>query len=666
MLPVEYKSSRFGTSSTTFNGTTTFNNSGNASDVHISYDAGSSTIFNGPVFFNSNASNGADFWVAYNGDVSFNGNVTINSSTDGVLFGNGAGSVNMSAGNTVSIGGSGFTNGRLLLRNFTQAGNSPMTLSLAGTSMLQVGPNSAIGGNANFTSPQLLLNGVTFGGTSTLEKTGATDNASSGGNVFSGLTTITNSGSGYILLGNGSADQFNGVTTFNNTGSYRFYFGHNHSGQTTTFACNLTLNTNKSGASNQWSYLIAENGTSSISFGGAVTINCGGSFRSDFRLFNGAGSTGTYSSTTNINISNTDPSTTITMGQNGTSTYNGNITVSNTGGSAGITFNNAVSATSTLNGSLSITGGFSSGSLNLYRFTQVGILAHNLALTNGSILRVGPDSSFDGDVTFNSPQIYLNGATYKRTATIEKTGAVDNYSSGGNIFQGVTSITNSGSGEIFLGNTNGDSFGDVTTFNNTGSYRIRVAYNHNGQTTTFANNVIFNSNKSGGTDPWSFFLCEGTNTSAIFNGAVALNVAGTLRSDFRFLNGSGSQATFNGPLSINITNTDPSTVVTMGQNGTSTYNGNITVTNTGGSAGINFNNSTSASSTLNGSISIVSGFSSGSLNLYRFNQVGAINHNLALTNGAALRVGPDSEFDGNVNFRCPSTLSKWMHLSRHW
>ncbi len=73
-----------------------------------------------------------------------------------------------------------------------------------------------------------------------LKRTEATNDAGTGGNIFTGVTTITNSGSGYLLLGNGTRDQFLSTTTFNNTGSYRIYFAHNHSGQTTTFASDVT------------------------------------------------------------------------------------------------------------------------------------------------------------------------------------------------------------------------------------------------------------------------------------------------------------------------------------------------------------------------------------------------------------------------------------------
>jgi hypothetical protein len=113
------------------------------------------------------------------------------------------------------------------------------------------------------------------------------------------------------------------------------------------------------------------------------------------------------------------------MGENGTSTYSGNISVANSGGAGGITFNANAAASSTLNGSIT-SGVFSSGSLNLYRFTQAGAFPQTLTLTNnGTILRLGPNSSFDGDVTFVSPRLLLNGATYNGTSYLEKNGNTD-------------------------------------------------------------------------------------------------------------------------------------------------------------------------------------------------------------------------------------------------
>lgn len=810
--------SRLAGSSTTFNGTTTFINNGNASDIHISYDAGTTTTFNGPVVFASDATNTSEFYVAYNGDVIFNNNVTITSTTGGVLFGVNNGTVSMSAGNTMAIGGGGFSAGELRLKNFTQAGTAPMTLELTGSSILRIGGNSAIGGDAGFKAPQLYLNGCTFSGVATLEKTGATDNASVGGNIFSAITTITNSGSGYLLLGNGTRDQFLGATTFNNTGTYRIFIAYNHSGQTTTFASGLTLNSNKSGGTDGWSYFIGDNNSSNVSITGDLTINCGGSVQSNYRFLNGGG-TMSVDGTTTINLTNTN-STSINMGTVGTTSYNGNIVVMNTGGT-GIYFNTTASASSTLaptrtisvsnfgfsvgqlslarftqtgttaqtltltgtavltigptsqfdgnvdfkspqlylngctyngfailektgatnnastggntfnnittitnsgsdylltgnvspdvfnaattinnsgsdyiylayntagnqfngditlnntgsalginfsnnsiasttftGGTLTVGGsGFSTGELALRRFTQVGNIAQNMVLTGTASMVIGPTSQFDGDVNFKSPELYLNGCTFNRT-TLEKTGSSNNNSAGGNIFNGITTITNSGSGQFLMGNGTRDQFLSAAIFNNTGSNRIYLAYNHPGQTTTFAF-LTLNSNKSGGTDAWSYLVAESSNTSISVAGNLTINCAGTIRSDHRFLNGSGSSMSVNGPTTIANYNTNASTTITMGVNGSASYNGDIVVENTTSTTGIYFNSTASASSTLAATKTITIGgfgFNTGHLTLARFLQVGATPQSLTLTGTAILTVGPDSQFDGNINFKSP-------------
>lgn len=650
--------SRLAGSSTTFNGTTTIFNNGNASDIHISYDAGSLTTFNGPVIYTNSATTAAsENYIGYNGNVAFTSDLQItNNTTDIIYMSFGTGLVSFGNG-TITTGS--FATGSLRFRNFTQTGATAQTFSLTGTASLYLGPASTFNGNVNFTAPQLYLNGCTYAGSATLEKTGATDNAGTGGNTFNGTTTITNSGSGYLLLGNTNADQFNGVTTFNNTGSYRIYFGHNHGGQTTTFATDVTLNTNKSGGADQWSYLINEGVNTSVSFGGNLTINCAGTLQSNHRILQGAGTSATYAGDVVINATNTHASTAITMGVVGVSTYNGNITVTNSGGINGVYFNSNASASSTLAATRSISigaGGFFNGTLSLIRFTQVGATPHTLNTFSGTAsLVVGPTSAFGGNVDFRAPQIYLNGCTYSGTVTIEKTGATDNAGTGGNIFTGVTTITNSGTGYLMTGNGSRDQFLSAATFNNTGSYRFFIAYNHPGQTTTFAGDVILNSAKTGGADQWSFFVGDAGASAFSIGGSLTINCSGAIRSDHRILNGVGSSAVYSGPVTINLSNSSPNTTITMGENGTSTYNGNILVSNSGGAAGITFNNGASASSVLNGTIA-AGVFSSGSLNLYRFTQVGALPENLTLTGTSLLRVGPTSSFDGDVTFVSPQLL----------
>lgn len=705
----------------TFNGVTTFNNTGSYR-IRIAHNHnGQTTTFNNTVTLNSNKSGGTDPWsflvgenansnvtfgAALNINVAgalrsdfrflngggsvgtFNGPVTITQTnthpstivtmgvngtstyadnivvsnsggTNGVVFNNNATSgATLAAGRTVTIAGGGFTAGLLALQRFVQTSATNQTLNLTGTAALVVGPDSQFGGNVNFTAPRLFLNGCTYGGVATLEKNGASDDGGAGGNIFNGVTTITNSGSGYITTGNTNADQFNAATTFNVTGSGRFHFAQSHNGQTTTFASTLLMNVNKSGAVDQWGILFCEGTNSNVIFGGAVTLQNSGAFRSDTRFLNGTGSTAIYNGALNVIVTNSNTATVIGLGSNGTSTFNQNIQVSSTGGASGIYFNQGGSSSSTLVAGRTITigaGGFTSGILNLPRFTQVGATAQSLIPTGTTALVVGPASQFDGNVTFISPRLFLNGCTYGGTGTFEKNGASDDGSSGGNIFTGVTTVTNSGVGALYLGNGNRDQFLSAATLNNTGGNRFYFANNHNGQTTEFTS-LTLNSNKTSGLDAWSFFMAEATNTFVTISGAFTFNSAGSLQSNSRLLNGTGSTAVYGGLVTINSTNSNPATMIYMGENGTSTYNANIIVNNTGGANGVTFNDNTPSSSVLNGSISS-GGFTSGQLNLYRFVQVGAIPQTLTLTTaGTLLRIGPGSSFDGAVTFTSPRLL----------
>ncbi|GIL24574.1 MAG: hypothetical protein BroJett042_30870 [Bacteroidota bacterium] len=513
------------------NGDLIINHGGSASggiNTIIARNTGSSATINGNVTLtctNTNAASG--IIIGREGDVTINGNISVTSTSgSGIYFGYTTGTVNLGAGFSITQGT--FDTGTLQFINFTQAGSTAQNLTLTGTATLISGPGSAFGGNVNFTSPRLQLNGTTYSGTVTLQKTGAGNDNSSGGNIFTGVTDITNSGSGYLLLGNGTSDQFLSSTTFNNTGSYRIYFAYNHGGQTTTFGSDLTLNSNKSGGSDEWSYLIGHAGTNTaLSVAGTLTINCAGSIESDHMFLNGTGSSAVFSGPVNINLTNTSTGTSIRMGENGTSTYNGNITVTNSGGAAGITFNAGATASSTLNGVITA-GTFSSGSLNLYRFTQVGALAENLTLTGTSLLRVGPSSSFDGLVTFVSPRLFLNGATYNNTTILEKSGSSNDDGAGGNIFNGTTTLTASSSGYLLTANTNPDIFNGPLTVTNSGSNYIFLAHNVAGN--QFNNDIFLNNT---GSALGILFSNNATGSSTFTNGFLQVGGSGFSTGDLR-------------------------------------------------------------------------------------------------------------------------------------
>ncbi len=594
----------------------------------------------------------------------FNGNIYVNTSgsAQGIQFcgGNSTATATLAAGKTIAAGGLGLNAGYLQLKQFTQLGNTPINLTMTATAgYLQYGPLSSLGGDVVSSSPRLFFNGCVFNGTVTATKYGAIDDAGTGGNVFNSATTINNSGSGILYLGNGTADAFNGVAIFNITGSNRIHIANNHAGQTSTFAQAVTLNANKTASGDAWSYLIADGTNTNVRFDASLAINIAGAVQSNFRILTGAGSTGIYNGDVTINLTNTNASTQVQMNNNGIATYNGNISVANTGAASGVFFNVGTSASSTLNNkTISLgAGGFTGGDLSLLRFTQLGAIPQALVQTTGTArLILGPTNIFNGDVNFNFPQVFLSGTTYNGTATIEKNGASDNYGNGGNVFNSTATITNSGSGYLLTGGTNSDIFNGITTFNNTGSYRIYFAHSHAGQTTTFAQATTLNANKTGGADAWSYLIADGTNTNVRFDASLAINIAGAVQSNFRILTGAGSTAIYNGDVTINLTNTNANTQVQMNNNGIATYNGNISVASTGGANGIYFNTNTTATSTLNNkTISLgAGGFTAGTLSLVRFTQLGAVPQTLLQPTGTALLImNANCRFDGDVNFNFP-------------
>jgi hypothetical protein len=407
---------------------------------------------------------------------------------------------------------------------------------LTGTASLKLGPSSAFNASVNFVTPQIYLNGCTFNGTTSIEKNGATNNTGTGSNVFNGITTLINSGSGQLITGNTSTDAFNNDVTLNNTGSS--------------------------------SIAMADNSTGNV-FTGNITLNC-------------------------------------TSG-------NGIYFCSNSGATASL----ATGKTISIGGS-----GFSTGELRLYRFTQTGSTSQSLTLTGTAVLKLGPSSQFNGNVNFVSPQMYLNGVTFAGTAYIEKNGATDNTGTGGNTFNGATTLVNSGSGSFETASTSPDVYNSTLTATNSGSNRIQLGL---------------------------------TSAGNVFNGDVTLNFFGVNTSNTNFIvaRNSGCTSTFNGSLTINCNNTG-STVpgVYIGYDGAVTINGNVNVSSTNGK-GILFGNN-------NGSVTLSSGyalsagtFTTGTLQLKSFTQAGSTAQNVTLTGTGILSVGPSSTFNADINFVAP-------------
>ncbi|HXO74739.1 MAG TPA: hypothetical protein VN824_05900, partial [Puia sp.] len=312
--------------------------------------------------------------------------------------------------------------GSLLLRQFTQAGSTAQNLTLTGTGSLIFGPSSSFGGNVTSVSPTLFYNGCTFNGTVIAAKNGTTSDASNGNNIFNGPFTVTNTGTGYFMMGNGSPDLWQSTATFNN----------------------------QSPANHMY---IAYNSTGNI-FNGDVAFN------------NQPGTTGLW----------------IYPNTYGTNTqYNGNISVSNING-GGVYFSNG-SGTAVLANGKTISagaGGFSSGGLIFRSFTQSGSgAAQNIVTTGTSYIQYGNAATFNAALNSSSPGLFFNSSTFNGTVNCTKTGTTNDQSQGNNIFNGTSTFINNGTGYLMMTNNTADAYNNDVTFvqNNTGA--VYPNYNNN-------------------------------------------------------------------------------------------------------------------------------------------------------------------------------------------
>jgi hypothetical protein len=417
-----------------FNTTATFNNLG-SSHIYVAYNS-INNIFGGITTFNNSPTN-TNSWIyiatASANNATFNDNIIVNCNNGaGIYFGNSTGTSTLSAGKTINIGAGGFNAGQLVLKQFTQVSATPQSLTTTGTSLIQYGPTSSFDGNVTSVSPGLFFQGCTFNGLATCTKNGTTNDGSIGNNIFNGTTIMNNTGSGYLLFGNGNRDQFNTTATFNNLGSSHIY--------------------------------VAYNSINNI-FGGVTTFN------------NAPTSTGSW-----INVASY---------QANNSTFNNNIIV-NCNNGAGIYFGNST-GTSTLSAGKTISigaGGFNAGQLVLKQFTQVSATPQNITTTGSSLIQYGPTSSFDGDITSVSPGLFFNTSVFNGLVNSTKNGTTNDVSPGGNIFNGSTALTDVGTGAFYMANSTSDAYNGnvIFTQNNTG-----IFYPNHNTNCTYAGNITVNS-----------------------------------------------------------------------------------------------------------------------------------------------------------------------------
>ncbi|HEV2481309.1 MAG TPA: hypothetical protein VGS79_16670, partial [Puia sp.] len=380
----------------------------------------------------SSAWNTAGNWTP-NGIPGSTDNVTVvtGSNTCQLTASQSIGNFTLTSG-TLDLGGATLTiNGATVTFTKGTVQNGTLNVPAATTTSFTTGP-IVMNCPVTLSSATISLKNTTFQQTVAITKTGSTNDASPGGNVFNGVATITNAGSGNLYLANGASDQFNANAAFNNTGSASLMIAYNSTGN---------------------------------SFNGLTSLN------------NSSSAGGLY----------------VSWYSAGTQ-FNKNIAVTSTSGQ-GILFcggNGSATATIAAGDSIYIgAGGFSAGQLSLRQFSQSDATPLNFDLTGTGYLLFGPSSTFLGTVNSSSPALSLNGATFNGVSSFTKTGSTGDWSNGGNTFNAVCSITNSGSSYLVLGNGNPDTWNSDVTFTDNGSERLLPGWNSAGN--QFNGNIYVNT-----------------------------------------------------------------------------------------------------------------------------------------------------------------------------
>ncbi len=201
-----YTGPSFYVTSNTFNGTVTLTKNGSASNIS---NGGNS--FNYPLYITLSAGSVDLNWALIN---YFNDNVVFENTGSGQIRLSGSTGTNiLASGKTITAGT--FSSGTLNLNRLTQTGTTAQNLTLTGSATLNLSTASIFSGAVTVSSPNVIIEGVTFNGDLTVTKTSSSSNFW-GSNTYNGTTNITNNGTGYINLSYATTvgDVYNGNVTF--------------------------------------------------------------------------------------------------------------------------------------------------------------------------------------------------------------------------------------------------------------------------------------------------------------------------------------------------------------------------------------------------------------------------------------------------------------------
>lgn len=393
------------------------------------------------IFINSGTS---QFQIAFNGATTITADFTLQATSGTISIG--GPSANVSLNNLLDLTGMSASVARFENCTFQQ---NPLNLTL-GTNGTFQSINSTFSNAFTLNTSRFLSQGSTYNGIFTLNRNNNTiaDN-SVGGNTFNSDVFVTLNGTFGGRFASTNGDNFNANLTVTNNSTASFVFGF-------TGTNNILGNLN-----------IINNTSSILTFGNTGTIN-----------FNGT-----------ISAQNTSTGTVRFSQSTGcTANFNNSITFDNVGGGS-FRLGNGGGVSNWGMGVLLLANNFTNGGvLQLSNITQNdNTITQNINLANATLTISG--CIWQATVNFIAPNLTTANTTYHNTTYIEKNGAGTSSSTGGNVFNGVTNIVNSGTGTFRMANTTGDDFNNSVTFTRTNGSLVPVY----GASSTFSGDVAVNS-----------------------------------------------------------------------------------------------------------------------------------------------------------------------------
>jgi len=457
-----------GSGGNTFNSTASFTNNG-SNNLFLAHTT-ANTYANDVTF--TNTSTGGGGIMVYTGSTgnAFNGNIIVNNTSGGVLFGMSgsdySGTGTLILGKTISIGVGGFSAGRLGIRNLTYNDTTALSLTFTGTAGFLTSGTTIFACNLTVIAPLISLNGGTFNGTVSFTQNVGLAN-SNGGNTFNSTASFINSGTGQMILGGMvTGDTYNGDVTFTNSGASVIKVG--YTGTTNIFNGNVTVSGSVTlGYIDSTMQFTKATGTQTLDSGG-VTI--------PKLVHSGAGTLQLTGNNLTVNSILTNSAGTIDL--NGKNLIATSATFSNDNGTIALNGGEAITGLTqdATHGTFLYTG--TAGPYTLKNYTY-----NNLTI-NGS------------GATFNLPAALTVNGTLTQTAGTIGTGAYALNVAGTWAGNGQT-VTGSGDGAVVLNGASQSISGSTTFYNLTKSVTTADTLTFTAGTTQTVSNTLTLAGASG-------------------------------------------------------------------------------------------------------------------------------------------------------------------------